>query len=184
MSVSPNANAFNGSGRCVAMTRETLKTVDLVSGADIDDMIKLINNDFKEVKSFKVLFSNITNDQHNPTGPFTVMAIFGANSAISRYIPNAHEDTPWATFRVLEFFEGKFSSFVEYPPADAVGDAPNAGIIPDPHPECIPEARQLLGDADTLEQWRANTTLGWMNKDVLLRAVRGLRAAYTGKTDA
>lgn len=110
---------FNQSGRCVSMTRETLKTVDAVMSAKVSDMLKLINDDFKEVKSFKVLFSDITGMQHSPTGRFTVMAIFGPLSGIEKYIALAHQDTPWATFRILEFFEGNFSTFIEYPPVGA-----------------------------------------------------------------
>jgi hypothetical protein len=112
-------NAFNATGTGVMMSRETLGTVERVLGAEIEEMLKSLNNDFKDVNHVEIVFSNTTGVQHNPTGPFRVVAIFGPlmGMGTAPFVRMVHEATPWATLRVLQLFEGKFSNFIEYPPS-------------------------------------------------------------------
>ncbi len=109
----------------VAALRETAKGV-MVDGTILDlierareatlgEQIEKINGNFTKTNHVSIVYSTDPKVDARIGKVFSVAGIFTTSSGAERYMAFERMDQPKVHFRCLSFFEGRFSSFIEYP---------------------------------------------------------------------
>lgn len=116
---------MNVAARSIPLTSNNISATERAIAADLATVLRLLNNDFKQINKVCIVYSNFTATDRTKVfdSEFRVDAIFTDSSIALLHVAQERATHPSLTFRILELFEGRFNHFAEYDSADKFAES-------------------------------------------------------------